>query len=119
MQLTKVAVKNFRLLHDVDVLLEKKTTVVVGRNNSGKTSLTEIMKRLLGDKHSSFRLEDFSFCAHRHFWDAFSAFAAKKSEDEIRELLPAIEVRLTYSYNVDEPLGLMSDFIVDLAPDCT
>jgi putative ATP-dependent endonuclease of OLD family len=119
MQLKKVAVKNFRLLHDIEVLLEKKTTVIVGRNNSGKTSLTEVMTRLLGSKHSTFRFEDFSFCAHKQFWDALAAFAAKKSEEDVRNLLPAIEIKLTFSYDVDEPLGLMSDFIVDLTPECT
>jgi putative ATP-dependent endonuclease of OLD family len=36
MQLKKVEVKNFRLLHDTGLLLEKRTTVIVGRNNSGK-----------------------------------------------------------------------------------
>jgi putative ATP-dependent endonuclease of OLD family len=119
MQLKKVAVKNFRLLHDIEVLLEKKTTVIVGRNNSGKTSLTEVMTRLLENRHSTFRFEDFSFCAHKQFWDALAAFAAKESEDDVRKLLPAIEIQLTFSYDVDEPLGLMSDFIVDLTPECT
>jgi len=118
MQLAKIEVKNFRLLHDVEILLEKQTTVVVGRNNSGKTSLTEVMKRLLSEKHS-FRFEDFSFCAHKRFWDAFAAQAAGQSEEEIRKLLPAIEIRLTFSYEKSEPLGLLSDFIVDLAPDST
>lgn len=45
MQLKKIAVKNFRLLHDVELVLEKQTTVIVGRNNSGKTSLTGVMMR--------------------------------------------------------------------------
>ena len=61
MQLRNLVVKNFRLLHDAGLILEKQTTVIVGRNNSGKTSLTEVMKRLLEDSNPSFRLEDFSF----------------------------------------------------------
>jgi putative ATP-dependent endonuclease of OLD family len=119
LQLAKIEVKNFRLLHDVEILLEKQATVIVGRNNSGKTSLTEVMKRLLSEKHSSFRFEDFSFCAHKRFWEAFVASAGGQTEDAIRQLLPSIEIRLTFSYQKGEPLGLLSDFIVDLAPDCT
>lgn len=119
MQLKKIAIKNFRLLHDVEILLEKQTTVIVGRNNSGKTSLTEVMKRLLSGKNPSFRLEDFSFCAHKHFWDAYVAFAAGENEAAVRALLPSIEIRLTFSYDVGEALGLLGDFIVDLSPDCT
>ena len=51
MQLKNIAIKNFRLLHDAGLILEKQTTVIVGRNNSGKTSLTEVMKRLLVDSN--------------------------------------------------------------------
>lgn len=36
----QVEIKNFRLLADVNHDLEKQTTVIVGRNNSGKTSLS-------------------------------------------------------------------------------
>ena len=47
MYIKKVEVKNFRLLKDVTLTLEEKATVIVGRNNSGKTSLTEFFRRLL------------------------------------------------------------------------
>lgn len=119
MQLKSVKVRNFRLLHNIDLLLEAQTTVIVGRNNSGKTSLTEVMKRLLTETRPSFRLEDFSFGAHRGFWDSFLTATAGKPEPEVRELLPAIEIRLAFSYADSEPLGLLSDFIVDLDPACT
>lgn len=67
MYLKQIEAKNFRLLHDVKLLLENRTTVIVGRNNSGKTSLTEVMKRLLSDASPSFSLEDFSFCCYDQF----------------------------------------------------
>lgn len=56
MYLKQIEAKNFRLLHDIQLLLENRTTVIVGRNNSGKTSLTEVMKRLLSDSSPSFSL---------------------------------------------------------------
>lgn len=119
MHLAKIEVKNFRLLHDITISLERQTTVIVGRNNCGKTSLTEIMKRLLSGNNLSFRLEDFSFCAHKNFWDAFVAASRGMKEQDIREILPAIEIQLHFSYEKNETLGLLSDFIVDLNPDCT
>ena len=48
MRLHKIEIQNFRLLGKVELLLEAKSTVIVGRNNSGKTSLTELFRRLLG-----------------------------------------------------------------------
>ena len=95
MKLKNIAVKNFRLLHDASLILEKQTTVIVGRNNSGKTSLTEVMKRLLGDSSPSFRLEDFSFATHQSFWNAFVAAAQGADEPDVRKALPTIEIQLT------------------------
>ena len=51
--------------------------------------------------------------------DSFLTATAGKPEPEVRELLPAIEIRLAFSYADSEPLGLLSDFIVDLDPACT
>ncbi|HHV6957225.1 TPA: AAA family ATPase, partial [Haemophilus influenzae] len=57
MKIIYVKIKNFRLLSNVELELEKDTTVIVGRNNSGKTSLTEVIRRFLGNDSPSFQLE--------------------------------------------------------------
>ena len=98
MQLKAIEVHNFRLLQDAALLLEKDTTVIVGRNNSGKTSLTEVMSRILRESNPSFRLEDFACASHGCFWDAFVTHAGGAEPDEVRKLLPSIEVRLRFSY---------------------
>ena len=46
MRIQSAEIKNFRLLTDAALALEEQTTVIVGRNNSGKTSLSEVMRRL-------------------------------------------------------------------------
>jgi len=119
MHLKQIEVKNFRLLYDAKLLLENRTTVIVGRNNSGKTSLTEVMKRLLSDASPSFSLEDFSFCCYDDFWDSYLRKSEGEGEAEIRKILPAIEVSLRFSYEEDEHLGLLSELVVDLDPACT
>ena len=120
MKISKVEIKNFRLLRAVELNLENGTTLVVGRNNSGKTSLAELFRRLLLENSASFRLEDFSLKVHSDFWIAFEFLAAGKTEPEIRAALPAIEIALTVLYDKDAPdLGLLGDFIVDLDPNCT
>ena len=70
MAITNVRVEGFRLLKDVNLSLEKETTVIVGRNNSGKTSLTSIFERFLRDQGKSVRLEDFSSENQSRFFDA-------------------------------------------------
>jgi predicted ATP-dependent endonuclease of OLD family len=118
MKISKVSVKNFRLLEDVELRLEKDTTLIVGRNNSGKTSLTELFRRLLADSSPKFRLEDFSLGAHERFWEARALFLADEEEDVVRERLPAISIALEIEYSAEEELGTLSDFIVDLDDTC-
>lgn len=120
MQIKKIEVKNFRLLKNVELFLEERTTLIVGRNNSGKTSLAELFRRLLLENSANFRLEDFSLGVHAEFFTAFELAKAGKEEPEIRAALPVIEVTLTVGYDKGTAdLGLLGDFIVDLNPDCT
>ena len=119
MRLCKVEVENFRLLHRAALLLEPKTTVIVGRNNSGKTSLTEVLKRILDDGSVVFRLEDFSFQAHEEFWQAFKKSAGGADDQQVRATIPAICVRLYFQYEKNETLGPIGDFVIDIDDDCT
>lgn len=45
MKISKIKIRNFRLLHDVEMRLEDGVTVVVGRNNCGKTSLSDVIRQ--------------------------------------------------------------------------
>ena len=119
MQLKKVEIKNFRLLHGVEMLLEKQTTVIVGRNNSGKTSLTEVISRVLAEGNPVFALEDFSSASHSSFWEAFESWRQGKSPEDTRALLPTIEVVFTFEYDAAGDYGALADFILDLDMACT
>lgn len=118
MRLHRIEIQNFRLLANVELLLEEKSTVIVGRNNSGKTSLTELFRRLLGDLTPSFRLEDYSLSAHEGFWKAFQARSQNRPDEEIRRLFPAIEVKLTIVYDRTATLGVLNECIIDLDTNC-
>src|SRR4051794_24589159 len=98
MHVSKIEVKNFRLLANAELFLEKSSTVIVGRNNCGKTSLTELFRRLLGDEKPTFQIEDFSLRCHESFWDAFKAHRDGGDDAAIRAVCPVIEVKVTVSY---------------------
>lgn len=113
MYIEKVNVKNFRLLKDVSISLQDETTVIVGRNNSGKTSLTEIFRRF--SKHDKFKLEDFSLSSINDFKNALNAKTEGKNEDEIRNIIPSINLELIVNYNDNkDDYGNLSNFIIDL-----
>lgn len=119
MHIRKVEIRNFRLLKKIEVLFEEGTTVVVGRNNSGKTSLTEFFRRLFDDDTPSFRFEDFSLSVHEDFWNAFNLWRNERPKDEIRQTLPYLEITLTVKYDATQNNnGLLGEFIVDLNLDC-
>lgn len=118
MHIKKIDIRNFRLLKEITLSLDKQSTVIVGRNNSGKTSLAELFRRLLSGNSVMFNLEDFSLGVHEQFWTAFVLKHKGGEDDDVRKELPIIETQLTLSYAPDNT-GLLSDFIVDLNPDCT
>ncbi|EDW6541829.1 AAA family ATPase [Salmonella enterica subsp. enterica] len=120
MRIHQVQIKNFRLLADVELVLEEQTTVIVGRNNSGKTSLSEIIRRFLADGSATFQLEDFSSSCYDRFCDALKALNEGEEDHVIRDLVPAIELRLKFQYDSTQPqLGPLSPFVIDLDPACT
>lgn len=116
MKIKTIEIKNFRLLQDAKISLEEYTTVIVGRNNSGKTSLTEIFRRLFGSK-PGFSIHDFSIESLGGFKKALTEKLAGKSDEDIRVAIPTIEIKITIEYSVDAPdLGALGDFIIDLNP---
>jgi len=120
MYITKLHIKNFRLLQDVELFLAEKTTVIVGRNNSGKTSLTEIFRHLMERETPQFKLEDFSLNGYDQFWAAYELMKKGAEEDEVRSVLPFIMVKLTIEYGKEvDDLGPLSRFVIDLDPECT
>ena len=114
MKLKNIHITNFRLLKDVDISLEEKATVIVGRNNSGKTSLTELFRRLLSENSPSFALADFNLSVHEDFLNAFILHTQDSEETTIRQALPLIEVELLFDYASDAmDLGPLADFVID------
>jgi putative ATP-dependent endonuclease of OLD family len=119
MKIKSLHIKNFRLLRDVNISLEDMTTVIVGRNNSGKTSLTEIFRRLLSDKAPYFSLYDFNVATIEEFKHALALKIEGAELGTIRGALPFIQIALIVGYDPAMlDLGLLGNFIVDLNPGC-
>jgi hypothetical protein len=120
MRIKRVEIENFRLLRSVTVGFEAGTTLIVGRNNSGKTSIAELFRRMLSEKAIGFRLEDFSLGSHEDFWRSGQAFSDSQPVQECLAHLPMIKVALDITYDVASPdLGPIGDCIIDLNPECT
>ena len=58
MYISQIKVKNFRLLKDATLDLRKKISLLVGKNNTGKTSLLVLFEKFY--KNQRFHYNDFS-----------------------------------------------------------
>ncbi|ARM14762.1 MULTISPECIES: ATP-dependent nuclease [Rhizobium] len=120
MRIQKVRVEGFRLLQDVEIMLEPGSTVIVGRNNSGKTSLTDVFERFAGDGGAKFRLEDFSAGTRSKFFEAKELRETGEDPGKVLSALPRITITLTFAYESAAPsLGPLSAFIIDLDMNST
>lgn len=120
MKLANISIKNFRLLKDINITLEDRTTVIVGRNNSGKTSFTELFEHFFSNNTIHFSLDDFSLPSYENFFNAYVLKSQGKEESIIREMIPSIEVVLTFSYDSSmKDSGPLGNFIIDLDSACT
>lgn len=57
--LQKVKVQNFRMLKNFEIDLKNDLSLIVGKNNSGKTSVLTIMDRFLNFQSNRFTWDDF------------------------------------------------------------
>ena len=89
MKITNVNIKNFRLLEDVNISLDDKISLIVGRNNSGKTSVIEVFNNFLSYENTAFVFEDFSISSHLNFnetLDKYKEYSAAKIGKEKDDL---------------------------------
>jgi putative ATP-dependent endonuclease of OLD family len=112
--ISKIAIRNFRLLAKIELGLEDRTTVIVGRNNSGKTSMSEVIRRFLDKDKAVFQLEDFSSACYDCFCEAYDKHKNGDADEDIRNIIPYIELRLTLKYDVTKPYNLLSEFVIDV-----
>ncbi|EJR73640.1 MULTISPECIES: ATP-dependent nuclease [Bacillus cereus group] len=57
----KIIIKNYRKFYNDSITLDRKITAIAGANNSGKTSLVELMSNLfIKEKKDSIKIEDMS-----------------------------------------------------------
>ncbi|KJF16615.1 ATP-dependent nuclease [Acidithrix ferrooxidans] len=130
MKVAFVHVSGFRLLDDAIISLEGDTTIIVGRNNSGKTSLVEAFYKFLGTDKVSFTLDDFNLKSLAEFRSAAELWRqaeqarvdgnsvdAEQLESDAITLLPNIRLDVEFVYDEAESLAPISDLILDLDPD--
>ena len=62
MKITKVIINNFRLLKNMEIDLEEDLSLIIGKNNCGKTSVLSALSKFFGEQKAaiSFNYDDFN-----------------------------------------------------------
>ncbi|WP_164557919.1 AAA family ATPase [Massilia atriviolacea] len=113
MKLTKLQIKNFRSLNNLEVDLEEYISIIVGKNNSGKTSLLLSLERFLSGPQSRFEFDDFNIGFQKHLIELM--------KDRIPPPEPylfcGISLRFFIEYSDDDDLANVGNkVIMDLDP---
>jgi len=116
MYLKTINIKNYRLLTDVEIDLDTATTIIVGRNNSGKTSLMDLINKVT--KGSKLTFHDYPINNRDGFYKVIENYLNNKIiySDLIKNILcPSIKFIVTYDLEKpDQSLGALAPFIIDM-----
>ena len=111
MKIRKITVKNFRLLKEFCVDIEDELSLLIGKNNCGKTSFLSVLDKFLNGGNHPFTFHDFSF----------------DIKSEIIELLKSpiptdfsqigISLKVLIEYSKSDNLANISNLMMDLDPE--
>ena len=113
MIIQKIKVKNFRLLKEFELDFRKDISLLVGKNNCGKTSVMTIMNKLLGSNEVNFSWNDFSLSFQKDFFGRTQS-PGLISDDFIPE---GIRLQIFIEYSNSDSYANIQKFMMDLNPD--
>ncbi len=119
MNITNVKIKNFRLLKNTIISLSDTTTVIVGKNNTGKTSFSRLFD-LFFNRKDGFSFYDFSISCHDEFKLAYEQCLRADIESENNAVeFPAIslEFEIEYANNDNDNWAHIRPLLVSLKDD--
>ncbi|HIH96388.1 MAG TPA: AAA family ATPase [Thermoplasmata archaeon] len=106
MYISRIKIQNFRLLKDATLDLKEDLSLLIGKNNTGKTSVLVLLEHFFENK--KFHYEDFSISLRKDI-------NSLADDTDIEKL--SIRLFLDIQYDEDDDLSTLSDFILDLDPE--
>lgn len=112
MKITKVEINHFRALENFALSIEEDLSVIIGKNNTGKTSLLSILDRFLGESKSSFEFHDFNkkYLASKFPFNQEEVLSAEEYDPFYISLTMHIE------YNETDYIGNLAKLFMSLDP---
>lgn len=114
MKISKIEVNNFRLLNNFTLTPQDDLSLIIGKNNTAKTSILTVLDKFINyQKSKSFVFNDLNIETQRMFKECFlSNIPEKEQYEDIKILL-----RVYISYTDSDDIGNLSRWFVDLNKD--
>ena len=113
MILKEIVVENFRLLKNFKLELKDELSLIIGKNNCGKTSVLIILDKMLNS--SEIAWEDINLVKQKELYKEINEFNETIEEDD--KFLEAIKLQLYIEYNDIDSYENIQNFIMDLEPE--
>ena len=116
MKIKKIYVQNYRLLKDFSLELKNDLSLIVGKNNCGKTSVLSVLEKIF-NKNSSNTLtwEDISLSHRKEIYEKVKLFSDISEKDWEPILGTSLQIWIQYS-EIDSYQNIQT-FMMDLNPD--
>jgi len=114
MKIIKIQVENYRLLRNFSIDLENELTLVIGKNNTGKTSLLSVLEKFLdsSDKNK-FSFDDFNIDFKKEVKKLIEGTFVAKDDYEAKGIKLKLFIQYTKTCNLEN----ISRAMMDLDPD--
>ena len=114
MRINKINIRNYRLLKDFSLELKSELSLIVGKNNCGKTSVLSVLEKVI-NKRSSLTWEDINLNHRKVIFENIK----KVSDIPDSELEPTLGINLQIwiQYSEEDSYQNIQPFMMDLNPD--
>lgn len=102
MKITSIGVQNFRLLKDFRIHLEDDLSVVIGKNNTGKTSLLTALGKFLASENKRISFDDISTGER----ERIRTLLTGTDEVEDKDIVLSVGLELTITYGTADDLDV-------------
>ena len=116
MKVTKINVQNYRLLKDFSLELKNDLSLIVGKNNCGKTSVLTVLEKIL-NRNSNFTLtwEDINLIYRKEIFENIKR-VSDTPDSELEPIL-GINLQIWIQYSEEDSYQNIQPFMMDLNPD--
>lgn len=117
MKIKSIQIENFRLLKSMVLDLEDDLSLVLGKNNTGKTSILTVLDKFINQsENKKIQAEDFNL-SYKEEIKKLVLDPNELTEEKYNEKIVGIKLRLIISYHDSDDFENISQIIMDLDPN--